>query len=154
TFCNGVRVSRRELSDGDKILIGASTILKFTYQDSLDEVFQRQMYESALRDNLTKVFNRKHFNDLLEKELSFSVRHRAPLSLLFIDLDRFKHVNDEFGRPAGDFVLAEASSILTAAIRAEDVLARFGGEEFVVLCRATDADGARLLAERLRRAVG
>ena len=59
TFCNGVRVDRRELVDGDKIMVGSTTILKFTYQDQLDEAFQRQMYESALRDGLTKVFNRQ-----------------------------------------------------------------------------------------------
>jgi diguanylate cyclase (GGDEF)-like protein len=153
TFCNGVRVAKRELSDGDKIMIGSTTILKFTYQDRLEEVFQRQMYESALRDSLTKLFNRKHFNDLLEKEFAYAIRHNAPLSLLFVDVDHFKKINDTFGHPAGDFVLAEVSGILASIIRSEDIIARFGGEEFCVLCRGTDTDGARLLAERLRREV-
>src|SRR5678816_2635364 len=65
TFCNGIKVDKRELVDGDKIMVGSSTILKFTYHDYLDEVFQRQMYESALRDGLTKVFNKKYFTCLL-----------------------------------------------------------------------------------------
>ena len=153
TFCNGVRVSARELVDGDKIMIGSTTILKFTYHDKLDEAFQQQMYESALRDGLTKVFNRKHFNDLLAKEFAYSARHSAPLALLFIDLDFFKRVNDTHGHPAGDFVLAEVSGVLAAGIRSEDVLARFGGEEFCVLCRGTDRIGALDLAERLRKEI-
>jgi two-component system, cell cycle response regulator len=153
TFCNGVRVTSRELVDGDKIMIGSTTILKFTYHDQLDEAFQQQMYESALRDGLTKVFNRKHFNDLLAKEFAFASRHSAPLALLFVDLDHFKKVNDTFGHPAGDYVLAEVSGVLQSAIRAEDVLARFGGEEFVVLCRGTERSGAVDLGERLRREI-
>jgi two-component system cell cycle response regulator len=153
TFCNGARVTRRSLEDGDKIMIGSTTILKFTYHDKFDEAFQKQMYESALRDGLTKVFNRKHFNDLFAKEFAFSMRHSSPLSLLFIDIDHFKKVNDTYGHPAGDHVLAEISGVLAGAIRSEDVLARFGGEEFCVLCRGIDAISARDLAERLRKEV-
>jgi diguanylate cyclase (GGDEF)-like protein len=150
TFCNGVRITSRELADGDKIMLGSTTILKFTYHDRLDEQFQQQMYESALRDGLTKVYNRKHFDDLFTKEFAFASRHAAPLSLLFIDLDYFKKVNDTFGHPAGDFILAEVSGVLSGAVRAEDLVARFGGEEFCVLCRGTDSVGARDLGERLR----
>ena len=88
TFCNGLKVDRRELVDGDKILVGSTTILKFTYHDNLDEIFQKQMYESALRDGLTKAFNKKYFTDRLESEFTFAdpphlaagagaVRHRS-----------------------------------------------------------------------------
>ena len=153
TFCNGVRIERRELTDGDKIMVGSTTILKFTYHDYLDEVFQRQMYESALRDGLTKVFNKKYFTDYLEKEFAFADRHGGPLALIFIDIDFFKKINDSNGHQAGDFVLAELSQMMTLLLRTEDVLARFGGEEFTVLCRGTDLAGARIVAERLRRAV-
>src|SRR5262252_8403767 len=153
TFCNGMRVDRRELSDGDKIMVGSTTILKFTYHDYLDEVFQRQMYESALRDGLTKVFNKKYFTDYLEKEFAYAARHNSPLALIFLDIDFFKRINDTFGHPAGDFVLAELSQMMVNLVRTEDVLARFGGEEFTVLCRGTDLRGARIVAERLRRTV-
>ena len=153
TFCNGVRVARRELSDGDKIMVGSTTILKFTYHDYLDEVFQRQMYESALRDGLTKVFNKKYFNDLLDKEFSYSIRHSTSLTLLFIDIDYFKRINDQYGHQAGDSVLADLAGVVSRVVRTEDVLARFGGEEFVVLCRDTGAEGGGVLAERLRTAV-
>src|SRR6266513_886067 len=71
------------IRDGEKMMVGSSTILKFTYHDYLDEVFQRQMYESALRDGLTKVFNKKYFTDYLEKEFAFAARHGGPLALIF-----------------------------------------------------------------------
>jgi diguanylate cyclase (GGDEF)-like protein len=153
TFCNGIKVDRRELVDGDKIMVGSSTILKFTYHDYLDEVFQRQMYESALRDGLTKVFNKKYFTDYLEKEFAFAARHGGPLALIFLDIDYFKKINDDHGHPAGDFVLAELSQMMTMLLRTEDVLARFGGEEFTILCRGSDLSGAKIVAERVRKAV-
>jgi two-component system, cell cycle response regulator len=153
TFCNGVRVDRRELADGDKIMVGSTTILKFTYHDYLDEVFQRQMYESALRDGLTKVFNKKYFTDYLEKEFAYAARHSSPLALIFLDIDFFKRINDTHGHPAGDFVLSELSQLMATLVRTEDVLARFGGEEFTVLCRGTDLAGAKIVAERLRKTV-
>ncbi len=153
TFCNGIKIDRRELADGDKIMVGSTTILKFSYQDYLDEVFQRQMYESALRDGLTKVFNKKYFTDYLEKEFAFAGRHGGPLALIFIDIDYFKKINDGHGHPAGDFVLSEMSQMMAELLRTEDVLARFGGEEFTVLCRGSDLKGAKIVAERLRRSV-
>jgi diguanylate cyclase (GGDEF)-like protein len=153
TFCNGLKVDRRELVDGDKILVGSTTILKFTYHDNLDEIFQKQMYESALRDGLTKAFNKKYFTDRLESELTFAIRHSAALSLVMFDIDHFKKVNDTYGHQAGDHVLSTISTLLTSALRAEDVFARYGGEEFAVICRGTDLTQAQIVGERLRKAV-
>jgi diguanylate cyclase (GGDEF)-like protein len=153
TFVNGIKIDRKELNDGDKVMVGSTTILKFTYHDYLDEVFQRQMYESALRDGLTKVFNKKYFTDYLEKEFAFAARHGGPLALIFLDIDHFKKINDTHGHPAGDFVLSELSQLMAGSLRTEDVLARFGGEEFTVLCRGSDQKGALIVAERLRKAV-
>src|SRR4029079_10545516 len=153
TFCNGLKVDRRELSDGDKILVGSTTILKFTYHDNLDEIFQKQMYESALRDGLTKAFNKKYFTDRLESEFTFAPRHGTPLGLVLFDIDHFKKVNDTHGHQAGDFVLSEISTLLSATLRAEDVFARYGGEEFAVICRGSDGAQTRVVGERLRRAV-
>ncbi len=153
TYVNGIKIDRKELSDGDKIMVGSTTILKFTFHDVLDEVFQRQMYESALRDGLTKVFNKKYFTDYLEKEFAFAARHGGPLALIFLDIDHFKKINDTHGHPAGDFVLSELSQMMVDLLRTEDVLARFGGEEFTVLCRGSDGKGATIVAERLRTAV-
>src|SRR5450432_898021 len=123
TFCNGIKVDRKELVDGDKILVGSTTILKFTYHDNLDEVFQRQMYESALRDGLTKAFNKKYFTDRLESEFMFSVRHSSALTLVMFDIDHFKKINDTYGHQAGDAVLTEMSTLLMMSLRTEDVFA-------------------------------
>jgi two-component system cell cycle response regulator len=153
TFCNGLKVDRRELADGDKILVGSTTILKFTYHDNLDEIFQKQMYESALRDGLTKAFNKKYFTDRLESEFTFAIRHQSPLVLVMFDIDHFKKVNDTYGHQAGDLVLSELSTLLTAALRAEDVFARYGGEEFAVICRGTDLTQAQIVGDRMRKAV-
>ncbi|HEY2900642.1 MAG TPA: GGDEF domain-containing protein [Polyangia bacterium] len=153
TFCNGTRIDRRELADGDKIMVGSTTILRFTYHDHLDEVFHRQMFESALRDGLTKVFNRKYFTDCLDKEFAYATRHNTPLALIFVDIDFFRKINETFGHAAGDFVLSELSVMLASLVRTEDILARFGGEEFTVLCRGTDLPGALVVAERLRTTI-
>jgi two-component system, cell cycle response regulator len=153
TYCNGLKVDKKELVDGDKILVGSTTILKFTYHDNLDEIFQKQMYESALRDGLTKAFNKKYFTDRLESEFTFAIRHAAPLTLVLFDIDHFKRVNDTFGHQAGDHVLSEIATLLSGTLRAEDVFARYGGEEFGVICRGSDLMQGQIVGERLRKAV-
>src|SRR5215471_6223035 len=153
TYCNGLKVDKKELVDGDKILVGSTTILKFTYHDNLDEIFQKQMYESALRDGLTKAFNKKYFTDRLESEFTFAIRHAAPLTLVLFDIDHFKRVNDTYGHQAGDHVLSEIATLLGGTLRAEDVFARYGGEEFGVICRGSDLMQGQIVGERLRKAV-
>jgi diguanylate cyclase (GGDEF)-like protein len=153
TFANGTRVKRHVLRDGDKIQVGSTTILKFTYHDHLDESFQKQMYESALRDGLTKAFNKKYFLDRMESEFRFAKRHKVPLSVILFDIDHFKKVNDDSGHLAGDFVLSMLARKVQDTIRTEDVFARYGGEEFAVICRAIEIQGAAAFAERLRRCI-
>jgi diguanylate cyclase (GGDEF)-like protein len=111
------------------------------------------MYDAALRDALTKAYNRKYFLDRLETELAFARRHTSPLSLLMIDLDHFKRVNDTYGHLAGDFVLANFAKVALSALRAEDVFARYGGEEFGLLCRGVQLGNGGLLGERVRAIV-
>ena len=153
TYCNGERINEYQLSDGDKIQVGSTTILKFTFHDSLDESFQRQMYESALRDGLTKIFNKKYFLDRLESEFAYAVRHRTPLSLVMFDIDHFKRINDTHGHLAGDYALSTLAKVVSDTIRQEDVFARYGGEEFAVICRGIDLGGAAAFGERIRRCV-
>jgi diguanylate cyclase (GGDEF)-like protein len=154
TFVNGKKVEgTHALGDGDKIQVGRTTILKFTYHDALDESFHEQMYESALRDGLTKLFNKRYFHDRLDGELKFAQRHQTALALLLLDVDHFKQVNDQRGHLVGDVVLAAIGEILAAAVRNEDVVARFGGEEFAIISRSTERSQARVLAERLRKTV-
>jgi diguanylate cyclase (GGDEF)-like protein len=153
TFCNGSRVTRQALAEGDKILLGSATILKFSYHDKLDEAFQRQMSESALRDGLTRAYNKRYFGERLESELQYSLRHDAPLSLIFFDIDHFKAINDAHGHQAGDQVLAQLATLVTSMLREEEVFARYGGEEFAVIARGMDLAGAQSLSERVRASV-
>jgi two-component system, cell cycle response regulator len=153
TFCNGLKVDRRELADGDKILVGSTTILKFTYHDNLDEIFQKQMYESALRDGLTKAFNKKYFTDRLESDLTFALRHQSPLVLVMFDIDHFKKVNDGFGHLAGDYVLKHLAQTVRAKIRREDCFARYGGEEFAIVLPEIDGGSCLPFAEKIRQIV-
>jgi diguanylate cyclase (GGDEF)-like protein len=154
SFVNGERVVEQcPLNDGDKIQLGGTTILKLTYQDDIDEDFQRQMFESASRDALTQIYNKRFFVERLHSEHAFSIRHRAALSLILFDLDHFKRINDTYGHLAGDHVLAAMAKALAPMIRSEDVFARYGGEEFVILSRSTDPPSAAVVAERVRAAV-
>jgi two-component system cell cycle response regulator len=153
TYCDGVRVESHLLQDGQKVQLGNATILKFSYQDDLEESFQRQLYESATRDNLTRLYNRKFFVERLRAEFSYALRHGTPLTLVLLDVDNFKRVNDTRGHPCGDYVLTKLGSVLLDSVRSEDVLARWGGEEFGLILRACPADHGYLLADRIRRKV-
>jgi diguanylate cyclase (GGDEF)-like protein len=153
TFVNGDRIMRVTLDEGDQIRLGVTTVLKFTLQDELEECLQRSLYESAVKDGLTNIFNRKAFDERLEKNFSFFRRHEQPLSLLMFDIDLFKKINDTHGHPAGDYVLRTLASLVSPTVRKEDVFARFGGEEFAVLLTSCDAANALAFAERLRSIV-
>lgn len=153
TWLNGNRVQEASLADGDKIQIGSNTVLKFSIQDALEEAYQKSIYESATRDGLTRVYNKKFFLDALEKEFAYCQRHGVPLSLVMFDVDHFKRVNDTWGHPAGDYVLRRLAERMQETVRTEDVLARYGGEEFAVLLRGEQEDRAVACAERCRRAV-
>lgn len=154
TFVNGAKVSTPvELRDGDKIQVGRSTVIRFGFQDDLDESFHENLMSSALRDGLTKLFNKRYFLERLDSELKFAQRHSVALSLLLLDLDHFKKINDTMGHLGGDAVLMAIANVLHKAVRNEDVVARFGGEEFAIILRAIDIEGAFLMAERLRKLV-
>jgi diguanylate cyclase (GGDEF)-like protein len=109
--------------------------------------------ELATRDELTGAFNRRYIVDQLERQLAAKVRHATAASVAMLDLDHFKKINDRYGHPVGDQALQETVRVIAAELREGDVLARFGGEEFLVLLPMTGLDAARLLAERLRKAL-
>jgi diguanylate cyclase (GGDEF)-like protein len=152
-FVRGERVVEHVLRDGDKVLLGRRTILKFGLQDAIDIRFQRQMYESSVRDGLTGAFNRKHFDERMRSELSFAERHEGVLTVAMFDLDHFKEINDRFGHQAGDQVLKQVARSIADTIRTEDIFARYGGEEFVVIARGINEIGGLALGERIRRVV-
>lgn len=109
----------------------------------------RQLRELAVREPLTGLYNRRHFNEVLERSFSEAVRYDNDMSCIMIDLDDFKGVNDVFGHDIGDQVLVVAATTMRSQLRTADVAARFGGDEFVVLLPQTDAERARTLGERI-----
>ncbi len=153
TYVDGERVQERVLSDGQKIRVGQTTVLKYARYDAVEEAAQRQLLESALRDGLTRAFNRRYFVQRLAAEVRFAERHTQPLTLLMLDIDHFKQLNDAYGHLVGDDVLRALVGVLGDTLRAEDVLARYGGEEFAVLVRGIAHEQARVLGERLRAKV-
>jgi diguanylate cyclase (GGDEF)-like protein len=112
----------------------------------------RQVEQLAITDGLTGIYNRRHFMELAARELAAAHRHRRPVAAIMLDIDHFKQVNDRYGHAAGDEVIRVVAERLTEALRREDLLCRYGGEEFALLIR-NDEQGAIALAERLRRSV-
>jgi len=109
-----------------------------------------RLQDESTHDVLTRLFNRRYLDDRLAAEMSFARRHGTDLSVVLIDVDHFKAVNDLHGHGAGDDVLTEVASRLQHCLRAEDVAARLGGEEFVAILRTTNLAAARIVAERIR----
>jgi two-component system cell cycle response regulator len=109
--------------------------------------------EQATHDSLTGLFNRASILETLHNEISRAGRESQPLSLLIVDLDRFKQVNDTYGHLAGDAVLRESARRMKSAVRRYDAIGRYGGEEFLIVLPACDGDAARIQAERIREAV-
>jgi two-component system cell cycle response regulator len=155
TFVNGVRVEKYStLDDGSRLLLGGSVSLRFTFVTEEEEQALAKVYDAAMRDGLTGIFNRKALDERLVAEWAFAARHVAPLSFVLLDVDGFKSINDTHGHLAGDAVIREIAARLARAVRTEDVLGRYGGEEFVVVARDIALDRAAQLAERLRRTIG
>jgi len=154
TFVGGQRISRHTLKDGEGLAFGVHVSFRFNISDTLEERLLRRLYESSTRDALTGAYNRAHFDERLRSEIAFAARHNTPISLVMIDIDHFKRVNDTYGHQAGDIVLKELVKVSQRTLRAEDVFARFGGEEFTVILRGIDLEGAHKLGERLRLALG
>lgn len=134
-----------KLDDGTRTSIGFSTDITELYL--LKEKLQRQ----AITDALTGLFNRRYFNDQCEREFSRCRRMKHTMSIIIIDIDYFKSINDKFGHPVGDVVLREVSKIYKSCLRKENILCRIGGEEFAILLPDTDREAATVLAERIRQ---
>jgi diguanylate cyclase (GGDEF)-like protein len=115
-------------------------------------LFQRTE-QLTITDDLTRLFNSRYLNLYLGREIKRCKRHGIPLSVIFLDLDGFKSINDQYGHLAGSGTLTEVGGILALGVRESDILARYGGDEFVVVLPETPASGALVIAERLRRAI-
>ncbi len=157
SFVNGTRLAAGktiQLNDGDRLQLGSGTLLRFSVVDDAERGALTRMYEAAFRDALTGAYNRKHLDERLDAELAFALRHGTDLCVLMLDIDHFKAVNDTHGHQAGDAVLKMTAEVLAKQLRAEDMLARFGGEEFTVITRGIPLSSAITLGERLRMALG
>ncbi|HVU50454.1 MAG TPA: GGDEF domain-containing protein [Polyangia bacterium] len=154
TFHNGRKVDEVELVDGDKLSIGSTTILKFSYRDGFDEAFEQRLSSLGIRDELTRALKKAFFLDRLESEVAFSIRHRTPIALIMWELDGFQAVKRIHGPTLGASLLSATAYAVTRVIRREDVFVRYGGEEFGLLCRNTPVDNAVRMAERLREVIG
>jgi len=151
TFVNDVRIDKHaQLDDGDRVVLGGSVSLRFAWVTEDERQALMRVYEAAMRDGLTGALNRKALDQRLEAEIAFAVRHDAPLSVVMLDVDHFKMVNDTHGHPAGDAVLREISGRLARALRIEDVLGRYGGEELLIVARNITLEQAAQMAERMR----
>src|SRR5688572_10544252 len=153
TFVDGQRVTNGELRDGSVVQLGSRVTFRFSVVQEDEQRALSSLQNLGHHDPLTGVYNRRHLEQHLAAELAFAERHESSISVILIDLDHFKRINDEHGHLTGDVVLERVAGVVASQIRTEDMLARYGGEEFIIVLRETPLAGAEILAERIRRAV-
>ncbi len=152
TLVNDARLEVRRLDSGDRIQVGG-TIFKFIAATDIEGQFFATIRTAMITDGLTRALTHAAFRERLEAEFRRARRYRRPLSLVLIDLDFFKQVNDGFGHLAGDTVLRDFAGIILARVRREEALGRLGGEEFAIVLPETDLAGATVLARDLQERV-
>ena len=152
TWVNGRPVTTRRLEPGDRIELG-SCVLRYLRQGEADAEDLAALADLARRDALTGLANRRAFEEALAREVARARRAGTALAVVVLDVDHFKRVNDTHGHAAGDLVLAEVAARAQCALRAEDLLARTGGEELAALLPGATLAAAAEVAERIRRAV-
>jgi two-component system, cell cycle response regulator len=153
TLLNGQPLSGvKRLKNGDMLKLG-SVIVKYLSGSDLESSMYEEVYQLAITDNLTQLNNKREFDKELATECGRVRRHGRNLSLLMLDIDLFKTVNDTHGHPAGDAVLYQIGKLIRERVRDNDLAARIGGEELAILMPETDLQGAQALAEELRHAI-
>ena len=146
---NGRLQSKIDAADS-KLLETNQKLLK---QSLALKLMNEELKQLSVTDALTGLYNRRHFDITTEAEIALTLRHGEDNSLLLIDIDLFKNINDTYGHDAGDIVLKEVASVLHEHTRKSDALCRIGGEEFAILCKRADTPGAMAIAEKLRAAI-
>lgn len=153
TYINDRRISGPvRLTSGDRFQVG-SVHFKFLHERDVESAYHTAIYELATSDGLTEVHNKRKFDEELTREIARAGRYGRPLALILVDIDHFKRVNDTYGHLCGDVILKRIAQSVDTLVRAEQVLARVGGEEFAVLCPETTGEQARVLAERAREMI-
>ncbi len=153
TFVNDQRVSTRELAVGDRIRFG-NQLFKYLTASGIEKTFHETVFKIMTTDGLTETHNKTFLLESLERELHLTSRTALPFSLMLMDIDFFKKINDTYGHLAGDEVLRQFAARVKAVVRRGDLVARYGGEEFCVLCPQTDLSDAQKLAQRIRETIG
>ena len=152
TLLNGQTVTDAFLQDGDKLMIGEH-LLRFELLDDIDREYQRQIHRLLAHDELTGLLTSKSFFSELRRESARSESEGRPFCVLMMDLDHFKLVNDTHGHLVGSQTLEEVGALITRALRAGDVAARFGGEEFAAFLLNADCAQGLVAAERVRSSI-
>lgn len=152
TYVNHHQIKQHTLHNGDLIKIGR-IIFKFLSGNDVENAYHEEIYKLTITDGLTGAFNKRYLMETLEKELARAKRYSRSLSILLIDLDHFKKINDSYGHLMGDKILREICNLFIKRIRREETLTRYGGEEFIILLPETDKNGAITLAEQLRKMI-
>ena len=152
SFVNESRVEQCVLHSGDRVRFGKQ-IYKFVGGNEIESQYYEVMFTLVTCDGLTQVPNKRFFTEIFAREWDAMVRRREQLSLLVMDLDKFKLVNDTYGHLAGDAVLVEFARRAKSVLRSGELLARFGGEEFAVLCSSASPAEAAVVGERIRAVV-
>jgi two-component system cell cycle response regulator len=149
TYVNDEPVTDHPLRRGDQIKIG-DTILKFLSGTDLESQYHETIYRMTIVDGLTGVHNKRYLTDTLDREIPRAQRHQRPLAMAMLDIDHFKQVNDTFGHLAGDHILKEIAQLLRSRLRPDDIVTRYGGEEFAIVLPETELEGAVQITDQLR----
>ncbi len=152
TYINDVPIESSQLRDGDQIKIGR-TIFKFITGNNIETQYHEEIYRLMTIDGLTGVYNKRYFREVLEKEMSRSIRYDRSFAVVLFDIDHFKQINDSHGHLAGDAILRQLGSLVQGRARRDDIIARVGGEEFAALLPEVQEEGASEFARTLRELI-
>lgn len=152
TYVNDQSIDEFSLRDGDQVKIGR-TIFKFLSGSNVEASYHDEIYRLTTTDGLTQVYNKRYFLQEMDREMSRCLRYQRDLSLVMLDIDHFKPVNDTYGHLAGDHILKQCAQRIVQTIRRDDIFARYGGEEFILLLpEVAKAQGIRT-AEKIRTTI-
>lgn len=149
TYVNDIPITRQMLSSGDLVRVG-DVIFKFLAGHHVEAAYHEEIYRLAIRDGLTSIANNRYLHEFLERECARARRHGRKLSVIMLDIDHFKQINDRHGHLTGDDVLRGLAQLLATRVRRDELVARYGGEEFCLILPETGVDGALAYAEILR----
>jgi diguanylate cyclase (GGDEF)-like protein len=152
TYVNSEMIKQITLNAGDKIQIG-DTVLNLSYNDELEKEYHAKLFNYAVRDTYTGLYNKRFIINELENISRIARRSGRVFSIIIIDIDDFKQINDLYGHLSGDEYLKSIAELFTQSLREQDIAGRIGGDEFLILLPETTIDGAFQLAIRIRKNV-